>query len=379
MMALNEILIQVLIFVLALLLGYLVPFSKYRILIISLLAFGVILGLILPFEANELLLHVILIIALVFMIFYLAAHFRIKEFDTLSKHALRLGLKTIALCIVLLGPLAWFLFEGSPFYAVIMVLIIIGTDPQTINTSKKKIMYLERLESAFKSLMAAVLVFLLIAMGSSSIQIDLDFGKALDMIIGLGTGIVLSLLYFKKTENMKGIMYYFATILFSAVVFFIARALDSNGILALAVVGFFFANMHFKGRKELRILAKQFSRYTLAPVFIFITIYAVIEFPQYLFNGELLFIALILFIVYLIIRFVAVYFSTNGLPLYLKEKIYMVLNNPHGSTPALAVLYLIVYQPESTMLAAVIIQLLVLSLFTSVVVEYIIKGEAWKK
>ena len=378
-MELTNIFIQVLIFALAVILGYLVPFSRYRILIISLAFAGLILGYLYPFMANELLFHFVLVLALIFMIFYLAAHFRVKEFDTLSGHALRFAIKTITLCAILIGPLAWFLFEGNLFYAVVLVLILIGTDPQTINTSKKKIMYLERFESAFKSLLSAILVFLLIAMGSSSTHLDLDAAKALDMIIGLGTGIVLSLIYFKSTEKMKGVMYYFLTILFSAIVFFIARALDGNGILALAVVGFLFANMHIKGRKDLRIIAKRFSRYTLAPVFLLIAFYAAIRFPQNLFDVELLLIALLLFIVYLIIRFIAVHFSTNGLPLNLKEKIYMVVNNPHGSTPALAVLYLIVYQPESTMLAAVIIQLLVLSLLISIFVEYVIKGEAWKK
>ncbi|MFW6014148.1 MAG: cation:proton antiporter [Candidatus Nanoarchaeia archaeon] len=378
-MTLYEILIYVSLFVFSLALGFTTSFSRYRLLILGLIAKGIFFGLFFPIEMHELFLHLVLILALIFMIFYLAAHFRVNEFDTLSKYALKFALKTIVLTVIVIGSIAWVLFEENPFYTAVLVLILIGTDPQTINTSTKKIMYLERYESAFKSLVTAVLIFLLIAMGNSSTQLDLGFDKAYGMILGVGTGLVLSLLYFNFTENIKGVTYYFSTILFSAVVFFISRALDGNGILSLAVVGFLFANLHISGRKEIRIIAKKFSRYTMLPVFVIIVFYGMVEFPQKLFDHGLIIKTLILFAVYLLIRFTAVHFSTNGLPLKFREKIYMVLNNPHGSTPALAVLYLIVYQPQSMLLAAAIIQLLVFSLLTSAVFEYIVKGEAWKK
>ena len=92
-----------------------------------------------------------------------------------------------------------------------------------------------------------------------------------------------------------------------------------------------------------------------------------------LFKPEIMLNAFILFVLYLLTRFIILNLFNKELPLKLEEKIYMTLNNPHGSTGILAILALMVYQPSESVLISTILLILIYSLVTSTIIDNYIK------
>ena len=123
-----------------------------------------------------------------------------------------------------------------------------------------------------------------------------------------------------------------AVITAALLAYVIAENLDGNGVLAVTSMGLLFGNVYMKQKFQLQKFASIFSN--SLEILVFVLIGIVITIP---FSVDFLVKSLILFLLYLLIRFVSIIFSLRGIDFTFKEKIFMSLNVQKGIAVAVVV------------------------------------------
>ena len=220
--------------------------------------------------------------------------------------------------------------------------------------------------------MVLIVILLIDIMKNLSGKITLNllssqiFPFAQQFVAGIGTGILVGFLFFRFMKK-----YYsqtlspLALITVSLLTYVMSESLGGNGVLAVTTAGLVFGNVYkIKHIKKLQEFGEIFSE--VFEILVFVLIGSIIDIPVKL---SFFIPATLLFIAYLLLRFLAVEFSSIGAGYNFKEKLYMSLNIPKGIAVAVVVFTL---ATKSIAGMDVILDLILLFMIYSIILSTVI-------
>jgi len=286
------------------------------------------------------------IITLALVVFDSSSQFRFRKFDTMSASALKLSIIFLLVNLIFLSAVTFYIFKPSSIIlAIIFAAVVSGTDPSStlmiLAGARSKLFELLKVEAILNTPLIVLIPFLLVdiikeAAGESTLTLIskqlLPFAQL--FVVGIGTGILIGLIFFRFMKK-----YYSATL--SPLAFIVvallaysgAELLGGNGVLSVTAAGLLFGNLyHIKHMKTLLKFGEIFSE--VFEILVFVLVGTIIKIPW---TKEFLLPATLLFVVYLIFRFLSVEVSFMKSDYTLKEKLYMTLNIPKGIAVAVVV------------------------------------------
>lgn len=325
------------------------------------------------------------IITLAMIVFDSSSRFKLREFDTMSLSALQLSLIFLVLNMVLLSIVTYFFFRPSSFIlALIFAAVVSGTDPSStmmiLSGAKSRIFEFLKIESILNTLLIVLIPFLLIdiIITTGMPLLTIISSQAIPFIqqfvAGIGTGLVISLVFFRimkkyYSETLSPL----AIIVVSILAYAGAEVLGGNGVLSVTTAGLMFGNLYrIKHKEKLRKFGEVFSEVFEILVFILIGLVVKIKWTSLRFMIP----ATILFLLYLLIRFVSVKLSFRKSNYNLKERLYLTLNIPKGIAVAVVIFTLATYEttiPGILPILDLILLFLIYSIILSTIVTHFSK------
>lgn len=299
-------------------------------------------------------LSTISIFALAMIVFDASSRLKLKEFDTFSTKALKVSLVFLVFNIIFLTISTKFIFQiKSILMVMIFATLMSGTSVSAVLTMLRgkanKVAEMLKIESIVNTPLVILLPFIILdIMGRTVLAPKLSISTVfiqqlgpflLQFIVGIGTGILVGLITtrffrkkYSKTLSPLGLL---AAVLLT---YGLAEMLKGNGVLAITVFGLFFGNMFIKEKAQLHEFSTTFAEFL--EIFIFVLIGLVLTIP---FDKIFIINALILFAIYLCIRFISILISFKKYEFTLKEKVFMALNVQKGIAVATVAVGLISY------------------------------------
>jgi len=328
-------------------------------------------------QFSPLFLTSIAVLALVMIVFDSTSRFKLKEFDTLSTRTLKLTGFFIFFNMIFLTLSTLFIADmpfnlNSVFLALIFSAIMSGTDPGSVLTLFKektnRITELLKVEAIINTPFNVLLPFIFLDL-MASIKIDL-FSESLEqiapflkqIITGVGAGIVVGIIIFKIMRKRYSKTFSPLAIFIAALLTYIlAENLGGNGVLAVTTLGLFFGNVYIKEKTELTKFSSTLTN--SLEILVFVLVGFIVDIPL---NLNFFLMSFVLFIIYILIRFLAVIISFLGEDYNIMEKVFMSLNVTKGIAVAVVALILATYNIEGfTMISHLIILFMLYSVILS--------------
>jgi len=287
------------------------------------------------------------ILALVMIVFDSASRFKLKRVDYFSLHTLWLSLVFLIFNLIFLTGFTIIIFDvDSIFLPLIFAALMSGTDPAVVlsmfRNVKNKVFEFLGLESLLNTPLIVLLPFIILDMKTAfkdeiilSTFIEQFVPLLQQFVVGIGSGVLIGLIMFKFMRRQYSVVLSPLAVITSALLaYIIAENLDGNGVLAVTTMGILFGNIYVKQKFQLQEFALIFSNSNSLEILVFVLIGIVIVIPSSL---EFLLRSLLLFVLYLMIRFISIIFSLRGMDFTFKEKIFMSLNVQKGIAVAVVV------------------------------------------
>lgn len=275
------------------------------------------------------------ILVLVMIVFDASSRYKLKEFDEISVSATKLVLIWTLLNILILTFIVKWFFGLSTFLAIIFALLMSGTSADVIVSILKKmesrIVKILEVESIISEPMIVLLPVMTILM-MQSFQGELlpafigQVGPFMQqLVVGVGSGVVVGFVAFKSTLKYPDLLSPLSVMTTALLTYIVAENLGGSGILAIIVLGLLFGNMYIREKTYLTRFSVILADSLLIIVFILLGMN--IDIPL---SVGFFFKSIVLFIVYLIIRYIAISIALRKLDILPKEKIFMTLNSQKG-------------------------------------------------
>lgn len=317
------------------------------------------------------------ILALAMIVFDSSSRFNIRRFDALSLSALRLTLIFLGLNLVLLTIATWYIYvPANIILAILFAATMSGTSPSIVlflfKGVKTKVFQFLEIESILNTPLIVLIPFLLIdflkgKLGLGEITSQLvPFAR--EIIVGIGAGILIGMVLFKiMHKKYHPTLSPIAVLAGAIITYLLSEVLGGNGVLAVTAMGLFFGNVYIKHRLKLQYFSEVFS--TILELLVFVLIGLIIKIPLTL---DFLKTSLLLFAIFVAIRFFAVMISFKKGEYAFKEKVFISLNVGKGIAVAviafsLATLAIEGITPILDLILAFLIYSIILS---SVVVKF---------
>jgi len=288
------------------------------------------------------------VFALIMIVFDSSSAFNIKELQKISPYVLKTVLIFAGVVMVSMGFATHFFFAENIFDLNFLLLGILfaglntGTDPSITLTMLKgknhKLLKLIEVESILNT--PFTVIFPLLILGiilEGKFQTSGFVLQFLQQIFtAAGTGIIIGILIFWMMKN-----YYSKTIsplLIIGVVlgtYAIAENLGGNGVLAVTVLGLVYGLSKIKEKVGITTFNRDFTSFLRIIVFILLGFIIII--PS---SVEFIVKSIMLFAVYIFIRYFSLYLSFYGSDITPKEKWFMALNISKGVAVVVVILIL---------------------------------------
>jgi NhaP-type Na+/H+ or K+/H+ antiporter len=278
------------------------------------------------------------ILALVLIVFDSSSRFKLREFTSLSINALELTGYFLLLNVVFLSILVYKMFPTtSVFMALLFATLMSGTAPDAvvmmIGNTKNKVLELMEVESLVNTPVIVVFPFIMLDF-LQSVEVEFIFSKFLEQIgpflqqivTGIGAGILIGIVIYKfmkrpYSETLSPL----AVITFALFAYILAENLGGNGVLAVTTLGLFFGNVYLAHKLQLKVVAAFFAN--SLEILVFVLVGITIKIPL---NYSFILKSFILFVLYMVLRYVAINISLRDMKLMLKEKLFMAFNVQKG-------------------------------------------------
>ncbi len=313
-------------------------------------------------------------LALVMIIFDSSSRLKLKEFDTFSMKALKLAGIFLLLNLIFLTASVSLIFNiNNIFLAMMFAALMSGTAPDIVLTmlknTKNRVVELLKIESILNTPLIVLIPFIILDLFNDYGE-GLFFSKFMEtmgpflqqFITGIGAGILVGIVVFKimrtkYSENLSPL----ALITAALITYILAENLKGNGVLAVTTLGLFFGNVYVREKESLHEFSSLFAN--SLEIIVFILVGIIIKFPL-----DILFFAksMLLFMIYLVIRYISVQLCFSKLNYSVKEKLFMALNVSKGIAVAVVVFILATYdisgiEPILNLILAFMIYSIVLS------------------
>ncbi|MBU90259.1 hypothetical protein CMO94_01855 [Candidatus Woesearchaeota archaeon] len=296
-------------------------------------------------EFPEIFMTSISILALVMIVFDSSSRFSLKKVDYFSLHTLWLSIVFLIFNLIFLTIFTMLIFGvKSVFLALIFAALMSGTSPAVVlsmfKNVKNKVFDFLGLESLLNTPLVVLIPFIILDL-KTTLKDELVIETFIDQfvpllqqfVVGVGAGVLIGLIMFKfMRKAYSAVLSPLAVITSALLAYIIAENLGGNGVLAVTSMGLLFGNVYLKQKFQLREFASVFSN--SLEILVFVLIGIVIAIP---FSTDFIVRSLLLFLLYLLIRFGSIIFSLRGMDFTLKEKIFMSLNAQKGIAVAVVV------------------------------------------
>lgn len=282
------------------------------------------------------------ILALVMIVFDAASRFKLRKFDYFSLHTLWLSAVFLIFNLIFLTIFTKVVFGiKSIFLALVFSALMSGTDPGAVlsmlRNANNKVFEFLKLEALLNTPLVVLLPFIILDFRktlSEGFVLSQLIGKIAPLlqqfVVGIGAGVLIGLIMFKfMKKKYSAVLSPLAVITSALLAYIIAENLQGNGVLAVTSMGLLFGNVYLKQKFELQSFASVFSNSLEILVFVLIGLIVSIDF-----SAGFLARSLLLFLIYIIIRFFAVNFALRGMSFTLREKIFMAINMQKGISVA---------------------------------------------
>jgi len=284
------------------------------------------------------------ILALVTILFDSWSRFKLKK-DYFSLHALWLSIVLLIFNLIFLTAFTMVIFDvESIFLALIFSALMSGTDQAVVMPMfkgiKNKVFEFLGFESLLNTPLIMLIPFIILDLKEAlkdDIGIAIIIGHLVPLlqqfVIGIAAGVLMGFVMLKfMRKNYSAVLSPLAVIISALLAYIIAENLNGSGIFAVASMGILFGVVHLSHKPQLQSFASIFSNPLGILVFVLIGIIVSIDF-----SANFLIKSLLLFLVYILIRFVSILFALRGMDFTMKEKVFMSLNVQKGIAVAVVV------------------------------------------
>lgn len=278
------------------------------------------------------------ILALVMIVFDSSSRFKIKEFDKLSMQTLKLSLTFLILNLVLLTLFIKITLKLESLLTILLFSALMsGTGPAAVismlKSSASKVFKLLKMESLINTPLVVLLPFIILDF-MVTVNTELILTKFIDQIlpflqqfvVGIGAGILVGIVMLKfMKREYSHILSPLVMITAALITYILAENLKGNGVLAVTAMGLLFGNVYVKQKFHLQEFSSIFSN--SLEILVFILIGMIIKIPL---SWGFFLLSFFLFVIYIMVRFIAIDLSLKNLKLATKEKFFMALNAQKG-------------------------------------------------
>ncbi|MBR9677358.1 hypothetical protein GOV04_04410 [Candidatus Woesearchaeota archaeon] len=331
------------------------------------------------------------LLALVIIVFDASSRLKLKEFDDFSLRVVKLTIAFIVLTIAFLSVSTYYLFNiSNVFYTLIFASLMAGTSPDTVLSMFKegtnKCVELLKIESIINTPFIVLLPFLLIDLMQDIVSptfstlVDGLAPFLLQIVVGIGAGVlvgIVALKLMKKTysERLSPLM----LIAVALITYILAENLNGSGVLAVTTTGLMFGSVYVREKAQLQEFSQLFSSFLEIMVFVLIGLLIKIPFEIMFYLKSAL-----LFLIFLLIRFIAVNISLTAGQYNFKERLFISLNTSKGIAVAVVVSILTTYMlPGFDTISNLMLVFLIYSLVISAIVlhysKFFIRASVAKK
>tara|TARA_Y100000310_G_C20507836_1_gene727290 strand:+ start:1 stop:861 length:861 start_codon:yes stop_codon:yes gene_type:complete len=232
----------------------------------------------------------------------------------------------------------------SIFLALVFSSLMAGTSPAAVISMLKNVTHrvfdFLKLEALLNTPLIVLLPFLILDL-KATLKDQITISTFIDQIgpllqqfiVGVGTGVLIGLIMFKFMKKQYSIILSPLAVITSALLAYtIAENLQGNGVLAVTTMGILFGNVYVKQKFQLQEFSSVFSNALEILVFVLIGLIVVIPISLDFFIRSI-----VLFTLYLLIRFLAITVSLRSMNFNLKEQMFMALNAQKGIAVAVVV------------------------------------------
>jgi len=308
-------------------------------------------------EFPALFLATISILALALIVFDSSVRLRLRDLDVHYIKALKLVAGSSLFIFLFFSIISHVVLGISLWLAVLFAVMVIGTSPEVVlpilSDYKGTVLNIMKLEALFNTPLTVVFPFLVIEfMRGAPTGVLPEFISMLapfltKVVAGIGAGIFVGLILYKLTQKRYSPIYSPLAVLVSAMLTYVlAENLGGNGVLAVTTLGIFFGNVALKDKKpKLRLLSVESVLTKALFIFVFILVGMTIKIPLTL---DFFIRSLVLFVSFLLIRFIAVSFCFRGEEYTFGKKLFMTFVSPKGISTATVVFIFAIYNMPGT-------------------------------
>lgn len=315
------------------------------------------------------------IFTLIMIVFDSSSNFKFHDIDKFSLNALKLTFTLLMLNLIFLTIASIIIGDvGNIFVGLIFATLMTATDPDAVmvffENSKNKIVKLIGIESIINTPFTVLLPFILLDLMRNVSSFNMTYfidqitPFLQQFITAIGAGVIVALILFKAmrkgySEKLSPL----ALIVAALLAYTLAENLKGNGVLAVATLGLIFGNACIKEKATLREFSGILS--TSLEVLVFILIGFIVDIPL---TKQFFIKSIIIFLIYLVIRFFAVEicFKKYGL----KEKIFMTLVSPKGIAVAVIIFAFAAFQGFERMLDFTLAMMIYTLVISTIVVRF---------
>ena len=328
--------------------------------ILLLLLLGYVLGKLtingIPlFQYEEILFVGIAILSLVVIVFSGASTFEYKALDKSTTSVLRLVGLFMAFNLIFLTFATHLLFFReftalTVLLSAIFAALMSGTDAASVLSMFKdkanRVLDFLKLEAIFNTPFTVIIPFILLQMinvfavsesNSFTATVANQTGPfLLNILVGLGSGVLVSLIVLRLMRKFYNAALSPTALLTAALLSYVlAENLQGDGVIAVATLGFSFANIAVKNKESLQEF--NFMLSGILEILVFVLVGMIINI-----NLEPVFLlkAFLLFIIGIIIRALTINVSLNPEEFTKRERWFIILNMPKGLAVAVVILTL---------------------------------------
>ena len=274
------------------------------------------------------------IVALLVVLFDSTSRIKFYSYDKSMHDATGMFLITLLFNLIFLSYFAALFFNLNILSSLLLSLLVTCVEYLTIfpkhHVPSSKLMQLLKDESNLSCAFILLVPFLILSSVkalSSSLSITL-FAKivtiATNMFAGIGAGIIVALVLFRlMNKDYLEKISSFVLAIGLLLAYVIAERIGGNGWVAAATIGFIFGNIFLKQKNM--IMKDENLVYSVLGVLMFIIVGAVVGIPL---TATFLVSSLVLFLIYLLVRFVSAQFALRSCDF--NEKLEVALFVPKG-------------------------------------------------
>ena len=291
------------------------------------------------------------ILALVMIVFDSTSQFKYKEFDDFSIAALKYSMIFLIANMVIFSAISFYFLETKNFFLALMFAALMsGTSPDAVlymlKDANHKVLQFLKVESIVNTPLIVLFPFIILNImvqfeGSTAFtHITMEIIPFFQQIAsGIGAGLLIGLIILKLMRKIYSKTLSPLIIISAAILSFVlAENIGGNGVLSVTTLGLMFGNVYIKQKENLQQFSSTLSTFLEITVFILIGI--LINLPL---EGMFYLKAGIMFIFYLLIRYITISYSFRKSNFNLRERLFISLNASKGIAVAVVAALLLSY------------------------------------